>query len=137
MKQARKRILAIDDDAGIRSLLSHVLRRAGYEVALAVDGAEGLRSIEAHAPDLVLCDLHMPVMDGFAMLEFVRSKRSTAAVPFILLTAMDDRRNVLRGLRLGVDDFLGKPVRPEALVESVREALDKRRRVDPWTAPWR
>ena len=137
MKQARKRILAIDDEAGIRSLLSHVLRRAGYEVALAVDGAEGLRSIEAHAPDLVLCDLHMPVMDGFAMLEFVRSKRSTAAVPFILLTAMDDRRNVLRGLRLGVDDFLGKPVRPEALVESVREALDKRRRVDPWTAPWR
>ena len=128
MTQARKRILAIDDEAGIRSLLSHVLRRAGYEVALAVDGAEGLRSIEAHAPDLVLCDLHMPVMDGFAMLELVRAKRSSAGVPFILLTAMDDRRNVLRGLRLGVDDFLSKPVRPEALVESVREALERRDR---------
>jgi DNA-binding response OmpR family regulator len=128
MTQARKRILAIDDDAGIRSLLSHVLRRSGYEVALAVDGAEGLRSIEALAPDLVLCDLHMPVMDGFAMLELVRAKRSSAGVPFILLTAMDDRRNVLRGLRLGVDDFLSKPVRPEALVESVREALERRDR---------
>jgi CheY-like chemotaxis protein/tRNA A-37 threonylcarbamoyl transferase component Bud32 len=125
----RTRILAVDDDPGILNLVSHILRRAGYDVAVAADGAEGLRRIGERAPDLVLCDVQMPVMDGFAALESVRANAATAALPFVLLTALDNRENVRRGMRLGADDFLTKPVRADELTESVKAALDKRRRL--------
>jgi class 3 adenylate cyclase/tRNA A-37 threonylcarbamoyl transferase component Bud32 len=124
-----KRILAIDDDPSMLTLVSHILVRAGYEVGVAADGAEGLRRIAAQAPDLVLCDVQMPEMDGFATLEALRADAATAALPFVLLTALDNRENVRRGMRLGADDFLSKPVRPAELIESVNNALDKRRRL--------
>jgi len=126
---AGKRVLAIDDDPSMLSLVAHILRHAGYEVDVAEDGAAGLRQIRAKAPDLVLCDVNMPGLDGFATLESIRADASTAALPFVLLTALDNRDNVRRGMRLGADDFLSKPVRAAELVESVGNALDKRQRL--------
>jgi class 3 adenylate cyclase/tRNA A-37 threonylcarbamoyl transferase component Bud32 len=126
---ASRRILAIDDDPSMLALVTHILSRAGYEVDVATDGAEGLRKIAAQAPDLVLCDVQMPGMDGFATLESLRANAATAALPFVLLTSLDHRENVRRGMRLGADDFLSKPVRPNELIESVNTALDKRRRL--------
>jgi len=127
--EAGGRILAIDDDPSMLSLVSRILERAGYEVDVAAEGAEGLSRIRAHAPDLVLCDVQMPVMDGYATLESVRADAATATLPFVLLTALNDRDNVRRGMRLGADDFLFKPVRAEELLESVSGALDKRKRL--------
>jgi len=127
--EARCRILAVDDDPSMLSLVSHILERAGYEVEVAADGAEGMSRIDRRRPDLVLCDVQMPVMDGFATLQAVRGKAATAALPFVLLTALDNRENVRRGMRLGADDFLSKPVRADELLESVRNALDKRQRL--------
>ena len=126
---AGKRVLAIDDDPSMLDLVVHILRRAGYEVDVAADGAAGLQRIRTQAPDLVLCDVNMPGMDGFATLESIRADTGTAALPFVLLTALDNRENVRRGMRLGADDFLSKPVRADELVESVGNALDKRRRL--------
>jgi len=126
---AGRRILAIDDDPSMLNLVAHILRRAGYAVELAADGAEGLRKIAAQAPDLVLCDVQMPVMDGFATLQSLRATPANATLPFVLLTSLDNRENVRRGMRLGADDFLSKPVRAEELIESVNTALDKRRRL--------
>lgn len=126
---AGKRILAIDDDPSIRSLVGRILERAGYQVAVAAEGAEALSLIRAQVPDLVLCDVHMPVMDGFATLESVRTDAVTATLPFVLLTGLNDRDSVRRGMRLGADDFLSKPVRADELIESVSGALDKRRRL--------
>jgi len=124
-----KRILAIDDDASMRDLVAHILTRAGYRVEVAEDGAIGLQRIRASRPDLVLCDVNMPEMDGFATLEAVRADSELAALPFVLLTSLDDRANVRRGMRLGADDFLSKPVRAGELIEAVGNALDKRRRL--------
>ena len=126
---AGKRVLAIDDDPSMLDLVSHILRRAGYEVDVAADGSAGLQRIRAQAPDIVLCDVSMPGMDGFATLESIRADAVTAALPFVLLTALDNRENVRRGMRLGADDFLSKPVRADELIESVGNALDKRRRL--------
>ena len=80
-----KRILAIDDDPDMRDLVAHILGRAGCQVEVAEHGAAGLERIRAHAPDLVLCDVNMPEMDGFATLEAVRADPGTSALPFVLL----------------------------------------------------
>jgi class 3 adenylate cyclase/CheY-like chemotaxis protein/predicted Ser/Thr protein kinase len=123
------RVLAIDDDPSMRNLVSHLLGRAGYEVDVAAEGAEGLAKIRARLPDLVVCDIQMPGMDGFQVLEVLRADASTAALPFVLLTALTDRDSVRRGMRLGADDFLCKPVHPQDLVEALGVALDKHRRM--------
>ena len=124
-----QRILAIDDDPSLLALVSHILQRDGYQVAVAADGAEGLARIRSEAPDLVICDVQMPVMDGFATLESVRADSATASLPFVLLTALGERDNVRRGMRLGADDFLSKPVHAEELLESIHGVLEKRRRL--------
>src|SRR5262245_8831417 len=123
------RVLAIDDDPSIRNLVAHMLGRAGYSVETAAEGGEGLEKIRARRPDLVVCDVQMPGMDGFQVLDRLRRDESTAEVAFVLLTALTDRDSVRRGMRLGADDFLCKPVHPHELVEAAAVALDKRRRL--------
>jgi len=123
------RVLAIDDDPSMLSLVSRLLGRAGFDVDTAPEGASGLEKIHAAAPDLVLCDIQMPGMDGFQVLDRVRGNVTTAGLPFVLLTALTDREAVRRGMRLGADDFLNKPVQARELVEAVGLALDKRRRM--------
>jgi len=120
------RVLAIDDDASQRSLLSHTLGGAGFHVDMAETGREGLARIRERRPDLVLCDVAMPGMDGFEVLESLRADPLTCNLPFVLVTARSDRDAVRRGMRLGADDFLSKPVRPLELVEAVSAALHKR-----------
>ena len=134
-----KRILAIDDDPSMRDFVAHILVHAGCRVEVADNGAAGLQRIRAQAPDLILCDVNMPEMDGFATLQAVRADPGMSALPFILLTALDNRDNVRRGMRLGADDFLSKPVRAEELIESVDNALGRNRRLreqrtDAWIA---
>jgi class 3 adenylate cyclase/tRNA A-37 threonylcarbamoyl transferase component Bud32 len=122
------RVLAIDDDPGMLSLLRHMLGGAGYRVEIAAAGDEGLAKIRTRLPDLVVCDIQMPGKSGFDVLDTLRSDAATAALPFVLLTARGDREAVRRGMRLGADDFLSKPVRPLELVESISAALNKRQR---------
>jgi class 3 adenylate cyclase len=124
-----KRVLAIDDDPSFLSLVSHVLRRSGFEVEVAADGEAGLARIREAQPDLVVCDISMPGMDGFEVLDRVRGEAATSSLPFVLLTCLDEREHVRRGMRLGADDFLSKPLQPSELVEAVNVALDKRRRL--------
>src|SRR5437868_15039224 len=137
---AGKRILAIDDDPGMRTLVARILERAGCVVELASDGAEGLAAMRARVPALVLCDIQMPGLDGFGTLEAMRADPATAELPCVLLTSLGDRDSVRKGMRLGADDFLSKPVRVNELIESVAGALDKRRRmsavVSAQAVPW-
>ena len=122
-------VLAIDDDPSMLELVRHMLGRAGYQVRVAVDGAEGLEKIRAARPDVVVCDIQMPRMDGFRLLDEVRRDAATAALPFVMLTALSDRESIRRGMRLGADDFLCKPVRATELVDAVAVALDRPRRL--------
>jgi class 3 adenylate cyclase len=122
-------VLVVEDDAGMRSLITHVLERRGCKVLQAAHGGEALGLLRAGVPDLLISDVHMPVVDGFRLLEAVRADAALARLPVVLVTAFSDREGVVRGMRLGADDFLAKPVRPAALIEAVDTALDKRRRM--------
>lgn len=123
------RILAIDDDASTRLLVQRMLRAAGHEVEVASEGAEGLAKIRSRKPDAVLCDVNMPGIDGFRVLECVRADAATARLPFLMVSALDDREHVRRGLRLGADDYVSKPIDRAELVASVARALDKQHRL--------
>jgi serine/threonine-protein kinase PpkA len=129
------RVLAIDDDPSQRTVVVNMLAAAGFDVEVACDGGAGLAQIQARSPHLVLCDVAMPGMDGFEVLDALRGNPATMRLPVVLVTARSDREAVRRGMRLGADDFLSKPVRALELVEAVGAALDKQRRLSALDAP--
>ena len=113
-------ILAADDDPQILRLLTRNLQFAGYEVIAVSDGQAALEQIEEHAPDLVLLDVMMPGLDGFAVTQRVRA---FSPVPIILLTALGQDQDKIHGLDLGADDYLTKPFSVEELLARVRAVL--------------
>src|SRR5574343_102883 len=125
----QKTVLCVEDDNTIRMLLCEELAFAGYRVLQARDGAEGLAVIREQQPDLVVCDVSMPRMSGFELLEAVNAS-SEDPVPFVMLTALGDRQNQIRGRELGVVDYLVKPVDFDLLLASVASRIRRRRRSD-------
>jgi DNA-binding response OmpR family regulator len=114
------RILVVDDDPDIRSLVVELLLRAGHEIEEAPDGRSGLRALHASPPDLVLLDVSMPDMDGWQTLERIRD---LSDVPVIMLTARGDELERVRGLRAGADDYVTKPFGRQELVARVQALL--------------
>src|SRR5690606_23276080 len=102
-------ILVIEDDASLRDEIVSNLQFDGYHVLQAQDGVVGLALAREHLPDLVLCDIMMPKLDGYGVLLECRTLKSTAAIPFIFLTAKADRSDVRYGMELGADDYILKP----------------------------
>ena len=123
-------IVVMDDDAGTLMLVSQVLKKEGYDVLTAVDGAKGLDLIKKHKPDLVVSDVQMPELDGFSVLELVRSDEALATTPIILLTSLQDRNHMRHGMTTGADDYLTKPFAPQELREAVAAQLNKLVRAD-------
>lgn len=103
------RVLVVDDNADMRNYIRRLLSRAAYEVKLASDGEEALRSVREGRPDLVLSDVMMPGLDGFALLKALRSDPATQSLPVILLSARADEEARTEGLDFGADDYLTKP----------------------------
>src|SRR5215472_6580300 len=101
---AMKRILVIEDDAGLREEIVGILELEGYAVDSAANGRAGLERIRAARPDLVICDLMMPELDGYATLEAIHESPEIEALPFLFLTAREERENMRRGMGLGADD---------------------------------
>ena len=116
----KKRILVIEDDEDIRTVVVTRLTRAGYETIAAADGKDGLRRFYGDRPDLVVLDIAMPVMDGWQVLERLRE---VSEVPVLILTAAIQERDKLRGLRSGADDYITKPFSGEELLARVEVAL--------------
>ncbi len=107
----RKKILCIEDDRGAAALIVEELADRGFEAIVAYDGQAGFVAILKEMPDLVLCDINMPAMSGFEVLErLVEIAPRLGHIPFVFLTAMTDRDSELRGRRLGADDYVVKPV---------------------------
>ncbi|MDH3904817.1 MAG: response regulator transcription factor [Gammaproteobacteria bacterium] len=100
------RVLLIEDDIPIQELLRAYFEAKGHAVSSAADGVEGLKAFNAGVPELVLLDVGLPRLDGWAVLEAIRA---SSAVPVVLLTALDDTDDVVRGLAMGADDYLTKP----------------------------
>ena len=120
------RILCIEDEVDIRHVLVEELSDLGYDTIEAGDGEAGLDAIVQQRPDLVLCDISMPKMNGHVLLEELRSKHPDLAdLPFIFLSALADREHVLAGKRLGVDDYLTKPIDFELLSATIDARLSQ------------
>lgn len=115
------KILVVDDEDSVRDLLSDAVRVAGYESAVAADGSEALRWLRQQKADLIILDINLPKMDGFEVLEQIRSQG--VETPVILLTARAERSDVTHGLRSGADDYLTKPFSLEELILRVRAIL--------------
>jgi len=121
----QKKILVIEDDEDIRTVVVTRLTRAGYDTIVAADGMDGLRRFYGDRPDLVVLDIAMPVMDGWQVLERLRE---VSDVSVLILTAAIQERDKLRGLRSGADDYITKPFSGEELLARVEVAL---RRIGP------
>jgi two-component system response regulator MprA len=122
----REKIVVIDDDEKITSMLRRALAFEGYSVTTATNGTEGLRAILGQNPDLVILDVMMPYVDGWEVCRRIREGGS--AVPILMLTARDEVSDRVKGLDLGADDYLVKPFALEELLARVRVLL--RRRTD-------
>jgi DNA-binding NarL/FixJ family response regulator len=112
-----KKVLCIEDDRETAGLIAEELADRGFEVSVAYNGQEGLMAIMRHTPDLVLCDISMPVMTGFEVLERLKEIAPRLGhIPFVFLTALADRDNELKARELGADDYVTKPVDFDRLV---------------------
>jgi DNA-binding NarL/FixJ family response regulator len=121
-----KRILCIEDDPDTAALIAEDLADRGYTVTIALDGQAGLAAILKTRPDLVLCDISMPGMTGFELLERLTALPSQGGVvPFVFLTALVDRDTELRGRRLGADDYVTKPIDFEILATIIEARLSR------------
>lgn len=117
-------ILCIEDEHLVREDIVEELEDSGYKVLIADDGIKGLEMILGHKPDLVICDITMPHMDGFQLLEEIRGKyKLMADMPFIFLSALADEEHVLAGLKEGADNYLTKPVDFDLLKATVESSL--------------
>ena len=119
-------ILIVEDDDAIRNNLVRFLKLEGFDTLSASNGSVGLQHAKAFKPDLIISDASMPVMNGFELLTAVRADKALATLPFILLTALDDRNNMRRGMTSGADDYLSKPFTLAELLDAVNAQLRKR-----------
>lgn len=123
------RILIIEDQAPMRRNLALMLQLEGHEVLTAEDGRKGVELALAHEPELILCDVMMPEMDGHGVIQTLRGDARTATTPFIFLTARGAGADLRIGMNFGADDYLVKPVQREDLLASVQARLARARAV--------
>jgi len=120
-----KKILIIEDNIDIRENTATILEMAGYEVFTAENGREGIDEARRSKPDLVVCDIMMPELDGFGVLHIFRKDPKYQDIPFIFLTAKSERADFRKGMDLGADDFVSKPFVVMELLASIESRLAK------------
>ncbi|MCP9234585.1 response regulator [Lewinella sp. JB7] len=118
-------LLVIEDNQEVRENLSEILELYGFRVIAAADGLDGARAAIEHLPDLVLCDVMMPQLDGFGVLNLLSENERTAGIPFIFITARTESEDIRRGMNLGADDYITKPFYKDELLQVVRTRLKK------------
>jgi DNA-binding NarL/FixJ family response regulator len=125
----RKRLLLIDDDPNLILLVRDYLEFRGYEVLTADNGKEALNLLSQNLPDMIICDIMMPEMDGYALIENVRQDQRTSWIPVLFLSARGQSQDRIKGLNLGADVYMVKPFEPEELVAQVESSLKQTNRL--------
>ena len=127
MESKQNRILIIEDDEIVRLNTSEYLLDVGFDVLTAEDGMEGVELATSNKPDMIICDIAMPILDGYQVYEKIKSNKITKYIPFIFLTARVDTPDILKGIKLGVDDYITKPFNLERLTAIINNKLKKNR----------
>lgn len=120
-----KKILLIEDDAVLRENTAELLELSNFEVITAPNGKIGVELAKVNAPDIVVCDIMMPELDGYGVLESLSKNDDTKYIPFIFLSAKTERKDVRKGMDLGADDYITKPFSEEELVSAIESRLAK------------
>src|SRR6201984_1703059 len=120
-----KKILVIEDEPEMRRNLTTVLRLEKFHALAAENGRIGVELAKKEKPDLILCDVRMPELDGYGVIRALRANTKTAAIPFIFLTAKGEKPDIRAGMNLGADDYLTKPVGKADLLAAIRSRLDR------------
>jgi CRP-like cAMP-binding protein/CheY-like chemotaxis protein len=120
-----KKILLIEDNNEVRENTSEILELAGYAIVAAPNGKIGVELAQKENPDLIICDIMMPELDGYGVLHILSKKPETAAIPFIFLTAKTEKTDIRKGMNLGADDYLTKPFDDTDLLNAIEARLRK------------
>jgi type II secretory ATPase GspE/PulE/Tfp pilus assembly ATPase PilB-like protein/ActR/RegA family two-component response regulator len=121
------KVLLVEDEEQLRRVMKDLLERDGYIVSEARDGIQALDQVDRHAPDIIVLDLNLPGLDGYSVLQQLRSRPATRGIPVMVLTAKGDEDNEVRVFELGADDFITKPFRARALSARLEAVLGRRR----------
>lgn len=124
------KILVVDDDPDIVEFISYNLKGKGYLVVTAKDGVEAIRKAKEFHPDLILLDIMMPNKDGIQTIKELRVMPDFEETAIIFLTALSDEKSEIEGLKIGADDYIAKPIKPELLATRIRTALRRLRKDD-------
>lgn len=122
-------ILLIEDNSEVRENLAEILELSGYNVISAADGKEGVEAAIERTPELILCDIMMPELDGFGVLRILSKNPATAIIPFIFLTAKAEKEDFRRGMGLGADDYITKPFDDVELLDTIEMRLKKSKKL--------
>lgn len=125
------KILIIEDEERLRNNLKELLELSGYTVATAEDGENGIEGMNIIQPDVIICDINMPFMDGFDVLEVLRLYPTLKDIPFIFLTAKTEEKDIKKGMELGANEYLFKPVRKPDLLDAIKRCLENRKLNNP------
>lgn len=125
----QKRLLLIDDDPNLILLVKDYLEFRGYEVITAENGREALDILEREVPDMIICDVMMPEMDGYSFVKHVREEQRTSWIPVLFLSAKGQSQDRVKGLNTGADVYMVKPFEPEELVAQVESSLKQASRL--------
>lgn len=120
-----KKILLIEDNKDVRENTAEILKMAQYNVFTAKNGKEGFELAQKERPDLIICDIMMPVLDGYGVLHLLSKNEETASIPFIYLTAKAERNDFRKGMEMGADDYLTKPFDDVELLNAIESRLKK------------
>jgi CheY-like chemotaxis protein len=121
----KQRLLIIEDNEEVRENLAEILELYGYVTVTAENGLEGVKSCIQDPPDMILCDIMMPELDGYGVLNLLAENERTAGIPFIFITAKTETEDIRRGMNLGADDYITKPFYKDELLQVIRTRLKK------------
>lgn len=120
-----KKILVIEDNTEVRENIAEILELSSYQVFTAKDGKEGVATALSELPDLIVCDIMMPLLDGYGVLHLLNKHKETASIPFIFLTAKSEKADLRKGMELGADDYISKPFDGIELLTAIETRLKK------------
>ena len=123
-------VLVIEDETSVQENITQILEFEGYSVLVASDGLQGVQRAREELPDLIACDIMMPELSGYDVLQELSHDLATATIPFIFLTAKTERHDIRKGMELGADDYITKPFTSVELVAAIRTRLEKQRVIE-------